>query len=74
MFVLVIQESYPMAVPASIGTTTHDEAAAALAQIKAKGYHEKYLRAGKRLTLVSAAFDAEMRNLSDRRIEVAAQT
>ena len=28
------------------------------------------LRAGRRLTLVGAAFDAEMRNLSDRRIEV----
>ena len=51
----------------------NDTAEAALAQIKAKGYHEKYLRAGKRLTLVGAAFDAEMRNLSDRRIEVAAQ-
>ena len=45
-------------------------AEAALAQIKEKGYHEKYLRAGRRLTLVGAAFDAEMRNLSDRRIEV----
>ncbi|MDO5318034.1 MAG: AAA family ATPase [bacterium] len=44
-----------------------------LAQIKAKGYHEKYLRAGKRLTLIGAAFDAEMRNLSDRRIERTAQ-
>ena len=51
----------------------NDTAEAALAQIKAKGYHEKYLRAGKRLTLVGAAFDAEMRNLSDRAIEVAAQ-
>ena len=51
----------------------NDIAAAALAQIKEKGYHEKYLRAGKRLTLVGAAFDAGMRNLSDRRIEVAAQ-
>ena len=52
----------------------NDTAEAALAQIKAKGYHEKYLRAGKRLTLVGAAFDAEMRNLSDRRIELVAQT
>ena len=50
----------------------NDTAEAALAQIKEKGYHEKYLRAGKRLTLVGAAFDAEMRNLSDRRIEVLA--
>ena len=46
-------------------------AEAALAQIKEKGYHEKYLRRGKKVTLVGAAFDAEMRNLSDRRIEVA---
>ena len=45
-------------------------AEAALAQIKAKGYHEKYLRRGKKVTLVGAAFDAEMRNLSDRRIEI----
>ncbi len=47
-------------------------AAAALAQIKAKGYHEKWLRCGKKVTLVGAAFDAGMRNLSDRQIEVAA--
>ena len=46
-------------------------AEAALAQIKEKGYHEKYLRRGKKVTLVGAAFDAEMRNLSDRRVEVA---
>lgn len=42
----------------------------ALAQIMEKGYHEKYLRAGKKLTLAGVAFDAEMRNLSDRKIEV----
>ena len=47
-------------------------AEAALAQIKEKGYHEKYLRRGKKVTLVGAAFDAEMRNLSDRRVEVVA--
>ena len=47
----------------------NDTAAAALAQIKAKGYHEKYLRQGKKVTLVGAAFDADMRNLSDRQIE-----
>ena len=52
----------------------NDTAEAALAQFRAKGYHEKYLRAGKRLTLVGAAFNAEMRNLSDRRIELVAQT
>ena len=46
-------------------------AEAALAQIKEKDYHEKYLRRGKKVTLVGAAFDAEMRNLSDRRVEVA---
>ena len=46
-------------------------AEAALAQIKEKGYHEKYLRRGKKVTLVGAAFDAGMRNLSDRRVEVA---
>ena len=47
-------------------------AADALAQIREKGYHEKYLRCGKRVTLVGAAFDAGMRNLTDRQIEVAA--
>ena len=41
----------------------------ALAQIKEKGYHEKYLRAGKKVTLAGVAFDADMRNLSDRKIE-----
>ena len=45
-------------------------AEAALAQIKAKGYAEKWLRCGKKVTLVGAAFDAGMRNLSDRQIEV----
>ena len=45
-------------------------AEAALAQISERGYHERFLRAGKRLTLVGAAFDAGMRNLSDRRVEV----
>ncbi len=49
----------------------NDTAAAALAQIKEKGYHEKWLRRGKKVTLIGAAFDAEMRNLSDRQIEVA---
>ena len=48
----------------------NDTAATALEQIKTKGYHEKYLRQGKKVTLVGAAFDAEMRNLSDRQIEV----
>ena len=51
----------------------NDTAEAALAQIKDNGYHEKYLRRGKKVTLVGAAFDAEMRNLSDRRIEVVPQ-
>ena len=51
----------------------NDTAESALAQIKDKGYHEKYLRAGKKLTLAGVAFDAEMRNLSDRRIEVVPQ-
>ena len=46
-------------------------ASAALAQIKEKGYHEKYLRDGRKVTLAGVAFDAEMRNLSDRKIEVA---
>lgn len=45
-------------------------AADALSQIKEKGYHEKYLRSGKKVTLAGVAFDAEMRNLSDRQIEV----
>ena len=48
----------------------NDTAATALEQIKTKGYHEKYLRQGKKVTLVGAAFDAEMRNLSDRQTEV----
>ena len=43
-------------------------AAEALAQIKEKGYHEKYLRSGKKVTLAGVAFDAGMRNLSDRKI------
>ena len=51
----------------------NETAAEALAQIKEKGYHEKYLRAGKKLTLAGVAFDAEMRNLSDRRVEVVAE-
>ena len=50
----------------------NDTAAAALAQIKAKGYHEKWLRCGRKVTLVGAAFDAGMRNLSDRQVEVVA--
>ena len=49
----------------------NDTAAAALAQIKAKGYHEKWLRRGKKVMLIGAAFDSGMRNLSDRQIEVA---
>ena len=51
----------------------NDTAASALAQIKAKGYHEKWLRRGKKVTLVGAAFDSDLRNLSDRQIEVAAK-
>ena len=46
-------------------------ASEALAQIREKGYHEKYLRSGKKVTLAGVAFDAEMRNLSDRQIAVA---
>ncbi|MDO4366285.1 MAG: PD-(D/E)XK nuclease domain-containing protein, partial [bacterium] len=56
----------------SPGGPTSVSAAAALAQIKAKGYAEKWLRCGKKVTLVGAAFDADMRNLSDRQVEVAA--
>ena len=51
----------------------NDTAASALAQIKAKGYHEKWLRRGKKVTLVGAAFDSGLRNLSDRQIEVVSQ-
>ena len=47
-------------------------AEAALAQVKARGYAEKWLRCGKKVTLVGAAFDAGMRNLTDRQVEVAA--
>ena len=56
----------------SPGGPSSVSAAAALAQIKAKGYAEKWLRCGKKVTLVGAAFDADMRNLSDRQVEVAA--
>ena len=56
----------------SPGGPSSVSAAAALAQIKAKGYAEKWLRCGKKVTLVGAAFDAGMRNLSDRQVEVAA--
>ena len=56
----------------SPGGPTSVSAAAALAQIKARGYAEKWLRCGKKVTLVGAAFDADMRNLSDRQVEVAA--
>ena len=42
----------------------------ALVQIVEKGYYEKYLRIGKKVTLIGAAFDSELRNLSDRQIEV----
>ena len=45
----------------------------ALSQIKEKGYHEKYLRMGKKVTLAGVAFDSEMRNLSDRQIEVVSE-
>ncbi len=56
----------------SPGGPSSVSAAAALAQIKARGYAEKWLRCGKKVTLVGAAFDADMRNLSDRQVEVAA--
>ena len=48
----------------------NDTAEAAMRQIGDRGYYEKYLRAGKKLTLVGVAFDAEMRNLSDRVVAV----
>ncbi len=41
---------------------THQEA---LAQIKKKRYHEKYLDSGKKITLVGAAFDPEERNIGE---------
>ena len=56
----------------SPGGPSSVSAAAARAQIKAKGYAEKWLRCAKKVTLVGAAFDADMRNLSDRQVEVAA--
>ena len=34
-------------------------AADALSQIREKGYHEKYLRSGKKVTLAGVAFDAD---------------
>ena len=48
----------------------HDTAAAALKQIRDKGYYEKYRRQGKKLFLIGAAFDGTERNLADRRILV----
>ncbi len=37
---------------------------------KIAGYHEKHFRVGKKVILAGVAFDAEMRNLSDRKVEV----
>jgi hypothetical protein len=39
------------------------DAESALAQIKGKGYHQKYLGAGKKLVLVGIGFDVEERNV-----------
>ncbi len=42
----------------------HDTAEAALDQIKAKKYYEKYLLSGKEIKLVGVAFDEETRNIA----------
>ena len=44
-------------------------AAEALAQIRAKDYHQKFLASGKELTLVGAAFDSSARNLGEWQVE-----
>ncbi len=41
------------------------KAAAAMQQIKDKGYHEKYLHRGKPVTLLAVGFDSETRNIGD---------
>jgi hypothetical protein len=46
-------------------------AAEALAQIRDKKYHEKYLGSGKEITLVGAAFDEKTRNLGEWVVESA---
>ena len=44
-------------------------AAEAIAQIRAKGYAEKYRASGKKVTLVGVAFDEATRNLGERIVE-----
>jgi hypothetical protein len=47
-----------------------EDAAAALAQIKAKGHHQKYLASGKQVMLLWIGFDAETRNVGGYLVEV----
>jgi hypothetical protein len=37
----------------------------ALAQIESRGYHEKYLSSGKKITLIGIGFDSKEKNISD---------
>ena len=48
------------------------DAASALAQIKAKGYHLKYLASGKQVILLGIGFDTEKRNVGGYLVEVVA--
>lgn len=41
------------------------DAASAMAQIKAKGYHQKYLRSGKKVVLLGIGFDVVSRNVGE---------
>lgn len=41
------------------------DVASALAQIKSKGYHAKYLGLGKEIILVGIGFDVETRNIGE---------
>ena len=45
-------------------------AAEAVAQIRAKGYAEKYRASGKKVTLVGVVFDEATRNLGERIVEL----
>jgi hypothetical protein len=47
------------------------DAASAMAQIKAKGYHQKYLGTGNKVILLGIGFDAATRNVGDFLVEEA---
>lgn len=45
------------------------DAASAMAQIKSKGYHQKYLASGKKIVLLGIGFDVAKRNVGDYLVE-----